>query len=231
MTDYASCSIADGIATITLDDDKMNALSFNMMAALNTALDEAEANADVIIMTSGRPAMSAGFDLKVMQNEPEKVPDMVGQGGRLLVRIFSSKKPVIIASPGHGIAAGCLFMLSGDYRIGVEGGSRYGLNESAIGMVLPPFGLELAKFKVNNQHLDRCFVGAELVDPATGQEFGILDEVVAPDALMTRALEKAQEMQKLDAKAFAGNKKLVRGPLTEKMTADLDAGTGLSSVV
>ena len=53
------------------------------------------------------------------------------------MRIFSSKKPIAIASPGHGIAAGGLLMLAADYRIGVDGDSRYGLNESAIGMVLP----------------------------------------------------------------------------------------------
>ena len=228
MTEFASSTITDGIAVITLDDGKANALSFDMMATLNAALAEAEANADVIILTSGRGAMCAGFDLKVMRNEPDKVADMVGQGGRLMLRIFSSKKPIIIASPGHGIAGGCLLMLTGDYRIGVEGESRYGLNESAIGMVLPPYGIDLARFKINNQHLDRCFVGAELVDSATAQEFGILDEVVTPDTLMVRAMEKAQEFQKLDGKAYTGNKKLVRGAIAEKIMADLEAGTGLS---
>ncbi|NCF79023.1 MAG: crotonase/enoyl-CoA hydratase family protein [Alphaproteobacteria bacterium] len=228
MTEFASSTITDGIAVITLDDGKVNALSFDMMATLNAALAEAEANADVIILTSGRAAMCAGFDLKVMRNEPDKVADMVGHGGRLMLRIFSSKTPIIIASPGHGIAGGCLLMLTGDYRIGVEGESRYGLNESAIGMVLPPYGIDWARFKINNQHLDRCFVGAELVDSATAQKFGILDEVVTQDTLMVRAMEKAQEFQQLDGKAFAGNKRLVRGALTAKMKADLDAGTGLA---
>ncbi|MGB1897099.1 MAG: enoyl-CoA hydratase-related protein, partial [Parvibaculales bacterium] len=131
MTDFASCSISNGIATITLDDGKANAFSFDMMVAINNAMDEAEAGADVIIITGRDGVMCAGFDLKVMQNDADKVPEMVGNGGKLLVRIFSSKKPVIIASPGHGIAAGGLLMLAADYRIGVDSESRYGLNESA----------------------------------------------------------------------------------------------------
>ena len=228
MTDFASCAFSDGIATITLDDGKANAFSFDMMAAINSALDEAEANADVIIITGRDGVMCAGFDLKVMQNDADKVPEMVGNGGKLLVRIFSCKKPVIIASTGHGIAAGGLLMLSADYRIGTDSESRYGLNESAIGMVLPPFGYDLAAFKINNAYLDRCFAGAELIDPQTAIEASFLDEVVAPDTLMARATEKAKEMQKLDGKAFAGNKKLLRGALTAKMTADLDSGKGLS---
>jgi len=227
MTEFASCSISEGIATITLDDCKANAFSFDMMAAINQAMDEAEAGADVIIITGRDGVMCAGFDLKVMQNDADKVPEMVGNGGKLLVRIFSSKKPVIIASTGHGIAAGGLLMLAADYRIGVDAESRYGLNESAIGMVLPPFGYDLAAFKINNKYLDRCFAGAELIDPQTAIEASFLDEVVASDDLMKRALEKAAEMQKLDGKAFAGNKKLVRGALTAKMTADLESGKGL----
>jgi len=227
MTDFASCSISNGIATITLDDGKANAFSFDMMVAINNAMDEAEAGADVIIITGRDGVMCAGFDLKVMQNDADKVPEMVGNGGKLLVRIFSSKKPVIIASPGHGIAAGGLLMLAADYRIGVDSESRYGLNESAIGMVLPPFGYDLAVFKINNKYLDRCFAGAELIDPQTAVEASFLDEVVATDKLLDRALEKAAEMQNLDSRAYAGNKKLVRGALTEKMTADLDSGKGL----
>lgn len=228
MSDFATCQINDGIAVITMDDGKANAFSFDMMAAINTAMDEAEANADVIVLTGRAGVMCAGFDLKVMQNDAEKVPEMVGNGGALLVRIFSCKKPVIIASAGHGIAAGGLLMLSADYRIGIDGESRYGLNESAIGMVLPPFGYDLAVFKINNKYLDRCFIGAELIDPQTAVEASFLDEVVAPEDLMARAMEKAQELQKLDGKAYAGNKKLVRGALTDKMSADLKSQAGLS---
>jgi enoyl-CoA hydratase len=227
MTEFATCAIEDGIATITLDDGKANAFGFDMMAAINAAMDDAEANADAIIITGREGVMCAGFDLKVMQNDADKVPLMVGNGGRLLVRIFSSKKPIIIASTGHGIAAGGLLMLAADYRIGVDSESRYGLNESAIGMVLPPFGYDLAAFKINNKYLDRCFAGAELIDPATAIEASFLDEVVATDKPMDRAREKAAEMQKLDGRAFAGNKKLVRGALTEKMAADLESGKGL----
>jgi enoyl-CoA hydratase len=228
MSDHAICKTEDGIATITMDDGKANAFSFNMMTALNAAMDDAEANADVIVLTGRAGVMCAGFDLKVMQTAPDKVADMVRQGGELLVRIFSSDKPIIIASPGHGIAAGGLLMLAADYRIGVEGDSRYGLNESAIGMVLPPFGYDLSVYKLNNKYLDACFVGAELIDPQTAIKAGFLDEAVAADGLMARAMEKAQEMQKLHPKAYAGNKKLVRGALTEKMTAELKQAEGLS---
>ena len=69
-----------------MNDGKANAFGFDMMAALNTCLDEAEAKADVIVLTAEGRAMSAGFDLKVMQNEPDRAGEMVLQGGQLLSR-------------------------------------------------------------------------------------------------------------------------------------------------
>ena len=225
---HASIEIKDGIAVITMNDGKANAFSFDMMAALNTCLDEAEAKADVIVLTAQGRAMSAGFDLKVMQNEPERAGEMVLQGGQLLNRIFGCPKPVIIASPGHGIAAGGLLMLSADYRIGVEGESLYGLNESAIDMVLPDFGLHLAIYRINNKYLDACFAGADLLDPPTAIKAGFLDETVKADKLMARTMEKAEAMQKLSAKAFAGNKKLIRGPIVETINKGLEGQSSLS---
>lgn len=222
MSDFATHTLNDGIAVITMNDGKANALGFGMLEALNACMDTVEDTADVIILTAQGRAMSAGFDLKVMQNAPEKAGQMVVNGGKLFARLFGCKKPLIIASPGHGIAAGGLLMLTADHRIGADGEARYGLNESAIGMVLPDYGYDLAQFKLNNKYLDMCFVGAELIDSQTAIKAGFLDEAVAPDALMERAMEKALAMQKLSGKAYAGNKRLVRGAVTDKINADLD---------
>ena len=175
--------------------------------------------------------MTAGFDLKVMRNEPDRVMDLVTQGGDMLVRIFGSDKPVIVASPGHGIAAGALLMLSGDYRIGVAGDFKYGLNESAIGMVLPQYGMDLARFKLNQKYLDIAVVGADLFGPKPASEIGFLDEVAAPDDFSARVREKAEYFKTLDGKAYAGNKREIRQSLVKKMTAELHANNDRAVVL
>jgi enoyl-CoA hydratase len=206
MSAAATISITDRIATITMDDGKANAFGFDMMAAIKACLDEAENAADVIILT-GRPGiMCAGFDLKVMKNAPEDATEMVRLGGDLLLRLFGSKQPIIIAATGHGIAAGGLLMLSADYRIAAAGDARFGLNETAIGMVLPPFGMDMARFKLNNQFLDAAVVGATLYSPEEAVTVGYVDQVVAADKVMDCALEKATAIQQLDLTAYAGNK-------------------------
>ncbi len=231
MSEHATISITDGIATITLNDGKANAFSFVMMEALSACMDKAEADADVIILTAQGRAMCAGFDLSVMKNDPERVPEMVGNGGKLLARLFACPKPTLIAAPGHGIAAGGLLMLAADYRIAAEGEARFGLNESAIGMVLPDYGYQLSTFRINNKYLDASFVGAELFDVSTAIKAGFLDEAVPADKLMDRAMEKAKALQQLHPKAYAGNKQLVRGAVTEKLTAGLASAEDFSANV
>jgi len=214
-------AINDGIALLTLDDGKANALGFDMQADFSAAIDEAEANATVLVIT-GRPGVtSAGFDLKVMREQPEKVGDMVSGGGLLLTRLFDFSKPVIIASTGHAIAAGALLMLTGDYRLGVEGDTQYGLNESAIGMTLPHFGLELAKFRLAKTYLDRSFVGAELYTGANAVAAGFLDALVPQDALLDTAMKKATALQALDGKSYYANKRLIRGAIADGMRHEL----------
>lgn len=226
MSDYASISITDGIAVITMNDGKANAFSFAMMEALEACMDKAEAEADVIVLTAEGRAMSAGFDLKVMKNEPDRVAEMVTNGGKFLTRLFANKKPTIIAAPGHGIAAGGLLMLAADYRIAADGDGRFGLNETAIGMVLPNYGYQLALFRIDNKYLDASFVGADLFDVQTAIKAGFLDEAVPADRLMARAMEKAKAFQDLHPKAYAGNKRLVRGKTAEAMQAAVASGAG-----
>ena len=231
MSEFTKVEIEDGIATITLDDGKANALGFTMIEHINKALDEAEAAADVIVMTGREGVMTAGFDLKVMRNEPDRVMDLVTQGGQMLVRIYASPKPVLLASTGHGIAAGALLMLSGDYRISMAGDFKYGLNESAIGMVLPPYGMDLARFKLNQKFLDMAVVGAELYGPEMASQIGYTDEVATADKFAARVREKAEYFKTLDAKAYAGNKRHIRQALADKMEADLKASNGEAMAV
>ena len=228
MTNPATIDIKDGVATITLDDGKANAFGFAMLEALDACLTEAIDGADVIVLT-GRPGiMCAGFDLKVMREAPDQAGDMVRKGGELLLRLFSAPKPVLIASTGHGIAAGGLLMLAADYRIGVAGDTRYGLNESAIGMVLPPYGMSLARFKLDNRTIDKAVVGAQLFLPEEAAEVGYLDEVVAEADFDASVAEKVAYFKQLDGAAYAGNKKYIRGALIEEIHAGLDAGQGMN---
>ena len=88
--------------------------------------------------------LSGGFDLKVMRSGAGAAGKLVTDGGALITRLFGSEVPVLIACPGHAVAAGALLLLGADERIGARGAFRIGLIETEIGLVLPRWAAELA---------------------------------------------------------------------------------------
>lgn len=203
--------IQDDIGLITLDDGKANAVSHAFLETIAPLLDEAEAKAKAVVI-AGRPGrFSGGFDLKVMQGStPDEVRALVERGGDLAYRLFTFSKPVIAACTGHSLAMGGMLLCSMDVRVGVQGDFKIGLNESAIGMVMPHFGVTLPKARLNPAYFTRAIVNAELFAPDEAVTAGFLDYAVVPEMLMETALAHAGALGTLPQKAFFGNKKLAR---------------------
>ena len=66
----------DAVATITMDDGKVNVLSLAMLTELDAALDRAEADRAVVVLTGRDGVFSAGFDLPVLQAGGTKAADL-----------------------------------------------------------------------------------------------------------------------------------------------------------
>src|SRR4051812_25889383 len=95
----------DGVATITMDDGKVNALSLPMQSQLGAALDRALATDAAAVVLAGRPGVfSAGFDLPTLQAGGEDAIAMLQGGFVLAERLLTFPRPVIVACPGHVIA-------------------------------------------------------------------------------------------------------------------------------
>ena len=147
---------------VTLDDGKANALSFAMLAQINEALDQAQQTGKVIIIC-GRPGkFSAGFDLAVMGQGGDAMVELLRAGAALAQRLLKFDTPVVLAVSGHALAMGALLLLSADYRIGMHGNYKIGLNEVAIGMTLPYFGIELGRARLAVTHVDKAIGLAQI---------------------------------------------------------------------
>ncbi|MDE2418056.1 MAG: enoyl-CoA hydratase, partial [Burkholderiales bacterium] len=83
MTELVTYSLHDGIATLTLANGKVNAISPDLMASFNLALDQAEQDKAVVIVTGQPGILSGGYDLKVMMTGPQAALEMVEMGSRL----------------------------------------------------------------------------------------------------------------------------------------------------
>jgi enoyl-CoA hydratase len=218
-----TCSLEDGVAVIRLDDGKVNVISHRVIDLLHRHLDTAEGEARAVAII-GRPGkLSAGFDLTEMTAGIERTRALVGAGGKLLMRIFGHPQPVVVAVTGHALAAGALLTLACDTRIGADGPSKIGLNETAIGMGLPLYATELAQARLSPAHLTRSAIQAEIYDPAGAVAAGYLDRVVAAEECEAIAIAEARRLGELRTGAHSHTKLALRGQLIERVQAGIDA--------
>ena len=214
--------ITDKIAILRHDDGKANVVGHNFIDATNDALDKSERDANALVIT-GRPGMlSGGFDLGEFKKGPEASQALVNNGARMFLRIFTHPQPVIVACSGHAIAAGIFLLLSADTRIGASGDYKLGLNETAIGMALPVFALELAKARLSKRYQTIAPIQARIFNPQSALDAGILDEVVSSDTLMDTAMEHAQLLGSYPSAAYAANKMGMRGAVADTIRKSLE---------
>ncbi len=224
MTQFTQIKLerADGIATITLHrPEKMNAFTRVMMAELIAALDVTDADdrvRAVIVTGQGERAFCAGAELTPeggghVFSDPELVDDLSDErvrdgGGRLALRLFNSKKPLIGACNGVAVGVGATMQLPFDIRLASDNArfgfvfARRGITpEAASSWFLPRLvGMQTAlewcmtgRIFDAQEALERGLVRSvhpqgELMDAARGLAREIADNTSAVSAAMTRAM-------------------------------------------
>lgn len=209
MTDYTQIKLdtEDGIATITLNrPEKMNAFTRTMMAELIDAFDRTDADDNVraVILTGdGERAFCAGADLTPeggghVFSDPNPVDDLSDErvrdgGGRLTLRMFNSRKPIIAACNGVAVGVGATMQLPADIRIAADNArfgfvfARRGITpEAASSWFLPRLvGLPTA--------LEWCMTG-RIFDAQAALDAGLVRSVHPPADLMDVARGLAREI-------------------------------------
>jgi enoyl-CoA hydratase len=189
------------LATITMDDGKRNALSPKMLAALNDAIDQAERDGAMILLTGRPETFSAGFDLKVMGAGGTAAVGMLKSGFAMTERLLSFPRPVIAASTGHTMAMGLFLLLSSDYRLGTSGAYKYVANEVAIGMAMPRVAAEVLRLRLTPAQFQRAATLAAMYTPEEALAAEMLDELVSHDKLIEQAHAAAAQFAQLDKRA------------------------------
>jgi enoyl-CoA hydratase len=223
MSSVVTYHLDGPVATITMDDGKVNAFSPGAFRELNEALDQAEADRAVVVLT-GRPGIfSAGFDLGVLRGGGAASTELVSAGFELAARVLEFPAPVVAACTGHAVAMGLFLVLAADYRIGTEGSFKFTANEVAIGLTVPASAIALCRLRLAPGHLSRFIALAQPLRPGEAAAAGLLDEVVAAEDLPGAAARTAAALAQLDQAAHAATKRRLAGPTVAAIQADLAA--------
>ena len=224
-------NLQEHVAVVSFDDGKANVYSHEVLEALAAALNRAEADPQArAVLLVGRPGrFSAGFDLATMTAGPESMRSLVAAGGRFVAKLLLEPLPVVAACTGHALAAGALVLLAADHRIGAAGEWKIGLNEVAIGMPLPTWAVELARYRMPPSEFDRIVLG-QTGGPEEARTAGFLDRVVAPDELLAEATAAAAHLAELKGGAVAGTKTRARAEVADRMLTGMDEDLASISV-
>ena len=217
-----SYRVDDEIATITIDDGKVNVLSLPLLTELNAALDRAEQDQAVVILAGRQGVFSAGFDLPVLRAGGPDALAMLRAGFETAARLLAFPRPVVIACTGHAVAMGVFLLLSGDFRVGATGPFKITANEVAIGVTMPRAAVEICRQRLTPAHFNRAVIIAETFSPADAVAAGFLDRTAEASEVHEVARGVAAQLAELDQSAHAATKRRARGRALDAIRAAID---------
>jgi enoyl-CoA hydratase len=213
-------SIADDIATITLDDGRANAIDPVWLDDFLEKFTEAEKGAKAIVIAGRDGVFSGGFNLKWMPTATaEEIGGLLETASRLVVRVYGSERPVVAACTGHAIAMGLFLLLCCDTRIGAQGEFKFGANETMNGMNLPVFAQEMMRARFDPRKQTLLAIQSYMFGPEEAVEFGALDQTVPAEEVIATGRSVAAMLAQLPGGAYGVNKQAMRKPTLDRINA------------
>jgi len=215
--------INDGVATVTLNrPDKRNAISYELIEDLLDALHEvATSGALVLILTGAGKAFCSGMDLDNLKALAGRSPEQSLRDSESMARLFRSlydfPKPTIAAVNGAAIAGGCGLATLCDFTLAVPD-AKFGYTEVRIGFV-PAIVSTFLLRQVGEKHARDLLLTGRIIGGDEAYRIGLINEIVAPDALLNRARELAAQLIENSPASLTSTKRL----LSDFAQRELDA--------
>lgn len=216
------------VTRITLNrPERRNALSLELMEELDAALRAATGR--IVVIAGAGPAFSAGHDLgELLACDTPEAEHLFTVCSRLMTTVQSIDQPVIARVHGVATAAGCQLVASCDLAI-AESGARFATPGVRIGLFCSTPMVPLSRSIGPKRALEMLFTG-ELIDAPTALDWGLVNEVVAPDdldaavaRLAARIAEASPMVLALGKRAFYAQRGLDQAAAYDLATATMTA--------
>ncbi len=223
--DYKTLHLAhDGnIATITLNrPEKRNAISYELIEELLTALDEVgNSSALVLILTGAGKAFCSGMDLEELKALVGRSPEQSLKDSETMARLFRSlydfPRPTISAVNGAAIAGGCGLATLCDFTLSAPE-AKFGYTEVRIGFI-PAIVSTFLLRQVGEKHARDLLLTGRVIGAEEAYRIGLINEVVAAEKLIERAQELALQLLDSSPASLVRTKRL----LSDYARVELDA--------
>ncbi len=207
----------DGVAVLTLQHGKVNALDTEFCEALAARFTELRtSNAKAVVITGQGKAFSAGVDLiRLSKGGADYIRQFLPALNKLCDAAFFHPKPVVAAVNGHAIAGGAVLAACADRRIMARGTGRIGVTELLVGLPFPSLAFEAVRATIPMRYLAEVTYSGATYEPDAALQRGWVDELAEPGELIEDAVAVAKELGALSPAAFAHTKARVRQPAAD----------------
>jgi methylglutaconyl-CoA hydratase len=203
------------VSSITINrPEKRNALSSELVSALNDAFHEAISSSDarVIVLKAAGTVFSAGADLAYLQQLQENTyEENLADSNHLrslFELIYTSPKPVVAQVQGDAIAGGCGLVSVCDIVV-TTSTARFGFTEVKIGFIPALVSVFLLK-KIGESQTRKLLLEGGLIDALAAKDVGIVHEIVEESTLDSYVKEKAEKLARTNSPdAMQNTKKLI----------------------
>ena len=214
------------LSTITFNrPDKRNAITTQMIAELQTALDEIEkTHTRVVILTATGKAFCAGIDLELLQSIARQSASENQEDSRRIAKMFrkiwSYSRPIIAAVNGHALAGGCGIATLCDFTLAVPE-AKFGYTEVKIGF-LPAIVSVFLLRQIGEKRCRDLLLTGRLIEAAEAKEMGLVNEIVPAENLMNRANELAETILAASPSSITRAKHLLVSAAAASVDHDLE---------
>src|SRR6266566_2792163 len=218
--------ISGNLATITLNrPEKRNAISTQMMAELQTALDEIErGHARVGILTGAGTAFCAGMDLDMLaaiaKQSPAENQEDSRRIAKLFRRIWSFPRPLIGAVNGAAFAGGCGIATLCDFTLAVPE-AKFGYTEVRIGF-LPAIVSVFLTRQIGEKRTRDLLLTGRLLEASEAREIGLVTEIVPPEQIVERAREYADTLIEASPSSLTRAKHLLTSAVASSVDREME---------
>lgn len=218
--------ISGAVATITLNrPDKRNAISANMIAELQTALDEIEkSHARAVILTGAGKAFCSGMDLEMLaaiaQQSPAENQEDSRRLAKLFRRIWSFPRPLISAVNGAALAGGCGIATLCDFTLAAPD-AKFGYTEVKIGFLPALVSVFLIR-QIGEKRTRDLLLTGRIIEAAEAKEMGLVNEIVPAENLLVRSRELADLLIAASPASLSRAKRLMTSAAAASVDADLE---------
>src|SRR5262245_5615200 len=222
-----------GVRVLALDRPPANAIDESLLTELGLALNAAQAEPDVralVLRGEGR-FFSGGFDLAAPRRDAAAAREMQRLYRDLHAELLGFPKPTLAMVNGHAIAGGFVLALACDYRLGVDGDYRVGLNEVAVGAGFPRTAVEIVRLRLPHARASELMLGGALYPANQSVRLGLVDEMLPADRFVETAHRRAARLGGFPRAAYGDAKLALVAEARERIARESDADSERTDAV